>query len=94
MFKAIATGKNTCYGKKDEEITISDHFVVTAIKNEWIKMEGLAYVGLGGGATVPKDKAIQMIPFVKIDLLNILKTQNRQILRMTEQLLLNLIQMN
>ena len=47
MFKAIATGKNTCYGKKDEEITISDHFVVTAIKNEWIKMEGLAYVGLG-----------------------------------------------
>jgi hypothetical protein len=46
MFKVIATGKNKNYGLKGQIRLLNDHYVVIALKEDWI--EGVViYVGRG-----------------------------------------------
>ena len=46
MFEVITTGKNLNYGKSGEKKMLSDIYIISALKNGWVK-PNVKYIGDG-----------------------------------------------
>jgi len=87
MYEVISTGKNSCYGNKNEKIKIADGHILNAIRNEWIKPETLKWIrgnwNIGEGL---KEKKVAIMPEKKVYIINEIKTQTRALIRIGEEL--------
>ena len=88
MFEAISTGKNSCYGSKNEKVKIGNDHTLIALRHGWIKPETIKYIGdskffRGEGI---KKKKVAIMPEKKVYILKELELQNNCLKRIEKEL--------
>jgi len=85
MFKVICTGKNDNYGGEGQKRELSDHFIITALKEGWI-LPKVEYIGSRSAKSSESPVERRLVVIKKENVENLIQRNNYLIEEFIEKL--------